>query len=120
MLSEKIARILKSKSPFTAEQIEAMSDIDGWDWVYANASPRKEKLPSVCFTGFSQTEKDTLCAIALAARFRVVPSVTASLGFLCFGENAGPVKLARAKELGISLMDRSQFTNFLETGEIPN
>jgi NAD-dependent DNA ligase len=119
MPSEKLTRILKAKSPLTAEQIEAMTEAEGWNWVYSHASRRKEKLPSICFTGFSQTHKDELSSLATGARFRVVTAVNSSLSFLCAGDNAGPVKLAKAKDNGISIMNRAEFLNFLETGEIP-
>lgn len=119
MASEKLTRILGSKSPFTPEQIAAISDADGWDWVYAHASPRKERLPSVCFTGFTAADRDALAALATDARLSVVASVNKSLAFLCAGDNAGPAKLAKAKEQGIAVLTRAEFVNFLETGEIP-
>ena len=72
MAGEKVTRILKAKSPFSPEAIEAMSDAQGWDWIYANAKPRKEKLSQVCFTGFSATEKAELTALAEAAKLEVV------------------------------------------------
>lgn len=53
MPSEKLTRILKAKSPFSAEEIAATSEVAGWDWVYAHAKPKKEKLSQVCFAGFS-------------------------------------------------------------------
>ena len=119
MPSEKLTRILRSKSPFSAEQIEVMTDTEGWDWIYANASPRKKRLPSICFTGFSQAEKDALSALAIRARFRVVSSVSSSLAFLCAGEHAGPAKMTKARQVGIEVLDSTQFVNFLETGELP-
>lgn len=119
MPSEKLVRILQSKSHLSPQQIDAMSDAEGWDWVYANASPRKERLPSICFTGFPQAEKDELTALAVGARFRIVPSVTGSLAFLCTGDHAGPSKLAKAVQFGISILDRAQFAHLLETGEVP-
>jgi hypothetical protein len=76
MASEKIVRILKAKSPFSAAEIDVMSDAEGWDWVYANAKPRKEKLTQVCFTGFSAVEKAELSALAATARLEVVGSIT--------------------------------------------
>jgi hypothetical protein len=76
---EKLTRILKAKSPFSPEEIEGMTEAEGWDWVYSHASPRKEKLPSICFTGFSQSDKDELSALATGARLRVVGSVNKSL-----------------------------------------
>ena len=60
MPSEKLTRILRAKSPFGTDKIAGISDADGWSWVYANASPRKEKLPAVCFSGFTHASKPTL------------------------------------------------------------
>lgn len=118
MTSEKLTRILKSKSPFSAAEIEAMSDAQGWDWIYANAKPRKQKLTQVCFTGFSATEKAELTAMAEAAHLEVVASVTKNLAFLCAGENAGPAKLEKAKEQGTRVLTKEQFAHLLETGEV--
>ena len=118
MPTENVARILKAKSPFSATEIEGMSDAQGWAWIYANAKPKKEKLTQICFTGFSTTEKSELTAMAQAARLEVVASVTKSLAFLCAGENAGPAKLAKARDQGTHVLNREQFTHLLETGEI--
>jgi NAD-dependent DNA ligase len=119
MPNEKVTRILKARSAFTLEQIEAMTDSQGWEWIYANAKPKKERRSQVCFTGFSVAEKAALVDAAFNAKLEVVDSVTKNLAFLCAGENAGPVKLAKAKEQGVCILDRSQFVNLLETGEIP-
>lgn len=119
MPSEKLTRILKSKSSFSIDEINKMTETSGWDWVYSYAIPKKEKISSVCFTGFSQTEKLELTEMANNSRFRVVGSVSNSLSFLCVGENAGPAKLEKAKECGIVIMTRAEFIDFLETGEIP-
>ena len=119
MASEKLTRILGSKSSFTPDQIAAMSEAEGWAWVYSRASPHKERLPSVCFTGFNAAERDALTALATEAHLSVVGSVNKSLAFLCAGGSAGPAKLAKAKEQGIAVLTRAQFMDFLETGEIP-
>lgn len=118
MAGEKVTRILRAKSPFTAEQIAVLSDAQGWEWIYANAKPRKEKLTLVCFTGFSATEKAELSQLAQTANLEVVGSVTKGLAFLCVGENAGPAKLQKAKEQGNHIMSKEQFLYLLDTGEI--
>ncbi|MBA4318229.1 MAG: hypothetical protein C0412_07495 [Flavobacterium sp.] len=118
MAGEKVTRILKAKSPFTAEQIADMSDAQGWDWIYANAKPRKEKLTQICFTGFSAAEKAELTEIAKAANLEVVNSVTKGLAFLCIGENAGPAKLKKAEEQGNHILTKEHFFHLLDTGEI--
>jgi NAD-dependent DNA ligase len=119
MPSEKLTRILRGKGPFTMEQIEALTEAEGWDWVYANAARSKERLSAVCFTGFTKTERDELAKRAIATRLAVATSVTKSLSFLCAGENAGPAKLEKARGQGVVIMNRVQFENLLETGEIP-
>ncbi len=119
MPSDKLTRILQAKSPLTMAQIEAMTEAEGWNWVYSHASPRKEKLPAVCFTGFSPTEKEELSKLATGAGLRVVSGVSSLLSFLCAGDNAGPVKLEKAQDYGIPIMTRAEFLHLLDTGEIP-
>lgn len=41
MPSEKVTRILKSKSNFTEEEINSMSERDAWDWVYKEKNNRQ-------------------------------------------------------------------------------
>jgi NAD-dependent DNA ligase len=118
MTSEKITRILKAKSPFSSEEVSAMTDAQGWDWIYANAKPKKEKLTQVCFTGFTAVEKAELSALAHAANLEVVGSVTKNLAFLCAGENAGPAKLEKAREQGNHILSKQQFLHLLDTGEV--
>lgn len=118
MAGEQVTRILKARSPFTADQIKEFSDSQGWEWIYANAKPRKEKLTQICFTGFSATEKVELTALAQAAKLEVVSSVTKGLAFLCAGENAGPAKLQKANDQGNHVMSKEQFFHLLNTGEI--
>lgn len=103
----------------TAAEIDAMTDTEGWQWVYSHASPRKEKLPAICFTGFSPSEKTELSQLASGAGLRVVTGVSSVVSFLCAGANAGPVKLEHAHDYGIPIMSRAQFLHFLDTGEIP-
>jgi NAD-dependent DNA ligase len=118
MPSEKLTRILKAKSPFSPEQIAVMPESDGWDWVYSNAAPRKEKLMQICFTGFSAPDKEELIALAKEHRLVIATKVTKDLAFLCVGENAGPAKLQKATEQGVTLLTRTQFEHLLATGEV--
>jgi NAD-dependent DNA ligase len=80
----------------------------------------KERLSQVCFTGFSTTEKTELTALAEGAKLEVVGAVTKNLAFLCVGLNAGPAKLAKAREQGVLVLQRSQLLHLLETGEVPD
>ena len=119
MPSEMVTRILKATSLLTSAQIEAMTEAEAWKWVYSHASPRKEKLPGICFTGFSPTDKEELSKLATGAGLRVVSHVSSVLSLLCAGDNPGPVKLETARDYGIPIMTRAEFLNYLETGEIP-
>jgi NAD-dependent DNA ligase len=119
MPSEKLTRILQAKSLFSQEQISAMTEAEGWKWVYANKAPDKEKHFEVCFTGFSETEKASLSQLAIDAGFMVVTAVTRNLSVLCTGPNPGPAKLEKASKQGVPLMTLEQFKHFLETGEVP-
>lgn len=120
MPSEKLTRILKAKSDFTSEEIAQMSERQGWAWVYANKPPPTKRLPEICFTGFSNTDKQQLVEAAQSSGWlQVVGSVTHNLEFLCTGDNAGPAKLARAREQGVCLLTRAEFEHMLKTGEIP-
>ncbi len=118
MPSTKLTNILKAKSPFSSERIAAMSETEGWNWVYANAAPRKDKSVQVCFTGFSASEKEELIELAREHKLAVATSVTKDLAFLCIGENAGPAKLAKATTQGVTLLTRVQFVHLLATGEV--
>ena len=111
-------RILIAKSQILADDIKGMTEADGWSWVYSNAARRREKSPAICFTGFSQGEKDDLLTLAVGARLRVVESVNKGLLFLCAG-NPGPSKLVKAREYGVAVLSESDFLVFLESVEIP-
>ena len=120
MPSETLVRILRAKSPFSEEQISAMSDAAGWAWVYASSSAKKQdRGPQVCFTGFGAVDKAELTRHANEAGLEVVGSVTKGLAILCVGANAGAVKLASATRQGVRIMSQEEFMAFLSTGELP-
>lgn len=70
------------------------------------------------FTGFKQADKQRLIKLAEEKELTVRKSVTLNLPLLCVGYNASIKKIEKAQEMGISLMNESDFLNFLETGEI--
>jgi len=97
-----------------------MDEVAGWDWIYAQAAKKAQtKRPKVCFTGFSAVDRALLVALADQAGFDVADSVSASLSYLCAGENAGPAKLAKAKAAGCMILTETAFQALLETGELP-
>ena len=82
------------------------------------------KLPQdysfkVCFTGFSKADKAGLTELAESAGMKVVTGVSASLDFLCCGDNAGWSKMKKANELGVPLVRDEQIRLLVETGELP-
>ena len=119
-MSQKLKRILLSKGDFSGDQINKMSDAEGWAWLYEHQSPVKRKIkgPEVCFTGFGVTERQELETRASAGGLHVVTSVTKGLMLLVAGANAGPAKLEKARAGGIAVVERPGFEHFLETGEI--
>ncbi len=122
MLNAKLIQILRSKSTFTEEQLSLLSDGEGWKWVRENASPSKTRRAGseICFTGFGVTERTTLSSLASTTGLRVVGSVTKGLAYLCVGDNPGAVKLQKAQSQNVLLLDRSQFAQLIETGELPS
>lgn len=84
--------------------------------------PRKPRdmRPQVVFTGFPQAVRAELEAASDAAGLNVVKSVTKNLTFLCGGYNAGPLKLEKAREQGVYILDEQQLRWLLETGELPD
>jgi DNA ligase (NAD+) len=120
-IGKKLLGILRARSSFSDEQIAAMTEREGWAWVYAQQSrrPKAERLPEVCFTGFSSDEREVLEALATEAHMRVVSTVTRNLMVLVGGRGAGPAKLDKARQQGVPVIDRDGFERFLETGELP-
>jgi NAD-dependent DNA ligase len=119
-LSEKLSRILRSKTDLTDEQLEQMTEREGWAVVYSLRSQEtKEKKVEVCFTGFSPADKKELIQIANDNNIHIAKSITKGLMFLCCGGNAGPSKMVKAEKQGVKLIDKETFFNILETGELP-
>lgn len=58
---ELVARILRSNSSFTADEIASMSDSDAYQWIYEN-----------CFAGLGAQEKEALVETAKSAGLDVV------------------------------------------------
>jgi NAD-dependent DNA ligase len=120
MATERVAAILRSRGSFSAEQVDAMSDVDAWRWVYEQDHAKaKIREIEICFTGFQDSEKALLEAQAIARGLRVRTKVTQNLTYLCTGPNAGPSKVNQASALGVSFLSPKQFHAMCETGEVP-
>lgn len=123
MASKKVADILRSRSaPFTEEQLEAMSDREGWSWIYGEGKTQREykapKLPEICFTGFPDKDKERLCLLALDAGLLVKDSVTKKLVLLVTGAFAGPSKLSKAEQQGCTITDEAGFLAFIQSRNV--
>jgi NAD-dependent DNA ligase len=127
MAGERVTLILLKKSDMTPEEIAAMSDGEGWNWLYTHFPPkthrqskyRDKNAKEICFTGFKEDARKVLEQEAKEAHLEVVTSVTKTLRYLVTGSNAGPAKLAKAREQEVVILDVIQFRNMLETGELP-
>jgi NAD-dependent DNA ligase len=121
MASEKVARILRSRTELSSEEIQSMSDGEAWRRVYS--LPKRAKTidhnGEICFTGFSPSQKSNMQQAAQRRGFKVVKSVTKRLAFLCAGPNAGPSKLQKARQCGATILSLDELTRMLETGEVP-
>jgi NAD-dependent DNA ligase len=111
MVSERVKRILIAKgAPFTEEEMDDMSDSEGWAWIYENFPPKNvPKLPEICFTSFDLSRKAELQKIAENRGFKCVTQVTKNLKFLCTGNNAGPIKLRDATKQGVVIISENDF-----------
>lgn len=69
----------------------------------------------ILFTGFRKGERDELESLAESAGMIVRKSVTQNLTYLCAGPNAGPSKLEKARQGGVSILDQSAFYAMVET-----
>jgi len=83
------------------------------------APPKSHHLLDVCFTGFKSEDKKRLKEMAESIGMIVRSSVTRSLNFLCCGYNAGPNKIEKARAQNVIALNEEQFTQLLETGEVP-
>ncbi|RZT42276.1 BRCT domain-containing protein [Cupriavidus agavae] len=86
----------------------------------ARTSGFDRNLPQITFTGFAQEHRSDLERRAGVAGLRVVQSVTQSLTFLCTGPNAGPKKVAKARDQRVYILTEWQLSALLETGELPD
>lgn len=110
-------RILKQCSS-SEQAIQECSTFHLEDYSHLIKAPKLSTF-DICFTGFKKIDKDRLIEIASAQGLTVRGSVTQNLQILCCGYNAGPSKVTAARMKGIVVMNECDFTQFIETGEIP-
>ena len=118
-LSKKLEAILKSKTSLKPDELENLTEKQGWEIVYS-LKVKKEPKIEICFTGYNPSEKEQLTNLAIEKGFHIAKSITVNLNFLCCGSNAGESKIEKANEQNVILITTEEFYNLLETGEIPN
>ncbi|NJI29020.1 hypothetical protein HBI98_17670 [Aeromonas veronii] len=99
-----------------ADRIQQIKSDPGY---HGRKLPPKDYSFKVCFTGFNKADKAELIELAEAAGMKSATGVSASLDFLCCGDNAGWSKMKKANELGVPLVSPDQIRLLVETGELP-
>ena len=84
-----------------------------------NRQAATKNSAEILFTGFKKERRAELESIAAAAGMQIRRTVTSNLDFLCAGSNAGPSKLAEARERGALVLNEHQLLVMLESGELP-
>jgi len=75
-------------------------------------------INQILFTGFAAVYRAELEQKALDSGFKVMSTPGKTLTFLCYGDNAGPTKVAKAQEAGAFIIDAEQFLTLIMTGEM--
>lgn len=117
MPSEKLKQTLLSRTDFTNEEVEKISENEGWQIVYAlDAEEKKpeDKRPEICFTGFGKSEKEELRNIAENHNYKIKDGVTKDLKILVYGDNAGPGKIKKAELQGCKIFNKQEFIEILK------
>lgn len=83
------------------------------------STAQAEIKPEIAFTGFSASKRAELESLATESGMMVRKNVTKNLGYLCIGPNAGPLKIQKASDAGVVIMDEDEFIWFIDTGEMP-
>lgn len=76
-------------------------------------------ISQILFTGLAAAHRAELEKLAEGSGLKVMKTPGKTLTFLCYGDNAGPAKVAKAQEAGAFIIDTDEFLRFLETGEMP-
>lgn len=76
-------------------------------------------INQILFTGFAAAHRAELERKAIDSGLKVMSTPGKSLTFLCYGDNAGPTKVAKAQEAGAFIIDAEQFLSLIATGEMP-
>lgn len=114
--SEKVVKILQSKTDMPLEEILSLTEREAWHIVYSikSTTKRQERKPQneICFTGFGPSRKKELQEIATSKGLLVVKSVTKNIKILCHGIIVGTnQKIGRALDRGADVISEEDFIN---------
>jgi len=114
MPSEKLIKILRSKTDLTDEQIIPLTDEEGWAKVYeadaaAKAEREANRKPTVLFTGFNKADRAEMEAHAVAHGLKPVTIVSQKLECLVLGDTPGEKKVIKAQELNIQTLHAHEY-----------
>ncbi|WP_299820514.1 BRCT domain-containing protein [uncultured Jannaschia sp.] len=113
MPSERVSKILRSKSDLSAEEIDGMSDAEAWDHVYAFGAARKKPEDTrtrITLTGFTPSQKSVLKdAAEMTGAYRVMSGMAKSTAILVVGAEPGEKKIAAARRNDVPMMSGAQF-----------
>ena len=120
MPSEKLKQILRAETDLSDEQIEDMSDREGWSYLYKIRPNKNRRIfkAQICFTGFSPTKRSALENSAKKSNYEIVKSVTKNLRYLCIGPNAGSSKLSKASKQNVSIITPEHFETMIKNEEV--
>ncbi len=115
-------KIIHTNENMTLEEIEKLSDSERWKilrQILAKKNPADNRY-QVHFTGFNKEDKAELKNLThLNEKFKKVESVTQGLTFLVYGETASEKKIKKAKQQDVEILNKAEYLQLLETGELP-
>jgi NAD-dependent DNA ligase len=103
------------------EQKPKVSALAALETASSTAQPKTPPggINQILFTGFAAAHRAELEQKAVDFGLKVMSTPGKTLTFLCYGDNAGPTKVAKALEVGAFVIDSEQFLNLITTGEMP-
>tara|TARA_B100001057_G_scaffold172172_1_gene172949 strand:+ start:26 stop:628 length:603 start_codon:yes stop_codon:yes gene_type:complete len=112
--SQKLIKILKSKTLLSDEEIIPLSDAEAWDKVYKaeaimRAEREEKRQPEVCFSGFNREEREKLETEATTKGLKVRSRVTKFLAYLVIGDMPGEKKIEQAEEQGVQILTIDEY-----------
>jgi len=94
--------------------------LEHFDTVRDRCRRAAPKAPEILFTGFLDDERDRLEALAEGSGLKCRTAVSKNLSLLCVGDNAGPTKLEKAREVGAAIISAAGLERLIREGYDPD